>query len=139
MRLSQSNMLQMHYKWLPINLSNDNIQEDHHLSKYIIFLNSCTASLTKDNLTQHMSRVSKMNLQNFRVTRKFARLGADFTSMNNGNRHITLVKQEESQKPDKIKGGLLLPLQIRDSSNGEWILPYATTSPNMYSLILDSS
>ena len=43
-----------------------------------------------------------------------------------------------SQIPDKSEGSLLLPLQIRKSSNNKGTMSGAITSPNLNSQILDS-
>ena len=71
---------------------------------------------------------------------ELARLGADFAGIDISNSHVSHSQAiRESQIPDKTAVSLLLPLQIRESSNGEGTIPYATASPNLHSLILDSS
>ena len=81
-----------------------------------------------------------MDLQNSRTARELARLGASFANINNRNRHVTHSQvRSKSQMPDKTEGNLLLPLQIRDSSDSERTIHYANASPNLHSQILDSS
>ena len=116
-----------------------NIQLDHYLFKYIIVLNSHTVSLfstfslTTDNLKQHMPRVCNMDQPNSRNATELARLGANFASINIGNSNVShSQRRRESQIPDKTEGSLLLPLQIRSSSNGEGTIPCAMASPNLH-------
>ena len=96
-------------------------------------------SLTTENLTLHMSRACKMYLPNSRTARQLARLGGDFANIDISNRWITLSQVgRESQMPYKTEGSLLLPVQIRDSSDSERTIHYANSSPNLNSPFLDS-
>ena len=91
-------------------------------------------------VTKHMSKVCKMDLPNSRNARELPRLGANFTNINIGNRHVTHSQvRRGSQIPNKTEGSLLLPYEFKDSSDGELRIPYTTTSSNLYSPILDSS
>ena len=54
-----------------------------------------------------MSRVCKMDLPNSRTAGELAQLGANFTNINIGNRHVTHRQVRRlPQMPDKTEGSL---------------------------------